>query len=410
MVYIGGSYEKSNRSTAKGYDALRKDVCEVPDAGVARKVVRFAAFLRSRGFRIFQSGVQDSLRSLGAIDLLCREDALSALRANLATNDLEWEQFPALFAEFWSQALEHATDSAKEEAEEPPGDETGEGESRAENPKILQTDQAREGAEPTGHRGIAYSPVSLVHRKDLGRLEAADMRVAQLALRRLMAPFLLDISRRRKRARGSGALDFARVMKRSLRVEGFPLELFFKQRKKRLRRLVILADVSGSMDRYARFVMPFILGLRRVGSRAELFVFSTVLTRVTALLRHLSLDRILQLVSAEVPDWSGGTRIGHSLHQFNAKHGRLLGRRTVVVILSDGWDLGGKELLRREMATLSAKTRSVVWLNPLAGEPAYQPLCQGMRIALPFVDFFLPADSMESLQQVGRLLSRLLVH
>ena len=174
---------------------------------------------------------------------------------------------------------------------------------------------------------------------------------------------------------------------------------------------MILADVSGSMDRYARVVMPFILGLRGIGSRAEVFVFSTSLTSITSSIRHLSFEKILKNIAREVPDWSGGTRIGYSLHQFNQKQGqRLLSQQTVLVILSDGWDLGGKNLLRREMETLSRKAFSVMWLNPLAGDPDYQPICKGMKVALPYVDYFLPVDSLKSLMRVGRLLSRIMIH
>ncbi len=189
------------------------------------------------------------------------------------------------------------------------------------------------------------------------------------------------------------------------------MELFYRAKKRRLKRLVILADVSGSMDRYARFVMPFLLGLRGAGSRAEVFVFSTSLTCITSLIKHLDIDKALLRISEEVPNWSGGTRIGFSLHQFNQGRGaQLINSRTVVVIMSDGWDLGGKELLKREMAAISRKAHCVIWLNPLAGDPDYRPVCQGMRIALPYVDHFLPADSLESLKRVGRVLSNVMVH
>ena len=188
------------------------------------------------------------------------------------------------------------------------------------------------------------------------------------------------------------------------------MKLFFRKKKKRLKRLVILTDVSGSMDRYARFVIPFILGLKGVGSKAEAFVFSTSLTPITPYLRSLSVDKALEKISLEVPGWSGGTRIGHSLHQFNECYGeRLLNRQTVVVIMSDGWDLGGRELLRRGMKTLSRKAHCIIWLNPLAGDPEYEPVCQGMQLALSYVDYFLPADSLQSLKKVGRTLSRVMI-
>jgi uncharacterized protein with von Willebrand factor type A (vWA) domain len=141
------------------------------------------------------------------------------------------------------------------------------------------------------------------------------------------------------------------------------------------------------------------------------FVFSTSLTSITFSIRHMSFEKVISHIAEEVPDWSGGTRIGFSLHQFNKIHGqRLLNQRTVVVVLSDGWELGVKNLLEREMKHLSRKCHSVIWLNPLAGDPDYKPLCRGMNAALPYVDHFMAADSLQSLKRVGRLLSRVLVH
>jgi uncharacterized protein with von Willebrand factor type A (vWA) domain len=157
--------------------------------------------------------------------------------------------------------------------------------------------------------------------------------------------------------------------------------------------------------------MPFLLGLRGVGSKAEVFVFSTSLSSISFLIRHFNYDEILDHIASSVPDWSGGTRIGYSLHQFNQGPGqRLLNRRTVVLILSDGWDLGGKELLRREMEMLRRKAYCVVWLNPLAGDPGYEPVCGGMKVALPYVDHFVPVSNLQSLKQVGRIISRAMVH
>ena len=163
------------------------------------------------------------------------------------------------------------------------------------------------------------------------------------------------------------------------------------------------------MDRYAKFVMPFILGLKGIGSKAEVFVFSTSLTPITFLVKHLSYEKAIKRIAATVPDWSGGTKIGFSLHQFNQDHGaRLLHSRTVIVIMSDGWDLGGKEMLRREMENIKRKAHSVIWLNPLAGGPNYRPVPSGMKIALPYTDYFLPANSLENLKRIGRILSRVM--
>jgi uncharacterized protein with von Willebrand factor type A (vWA) domain len=377
--------------------------------GLAGQVVRFADFLKARGFRIFQSSVQDTVRCLNEIDLSNKQDFLAALRTNLVTNDLEWGQFVNLFVEFWNR-VDEATDNRDRPCErkikEAPLD--------AGVPRDVQAGQSAEVkdiAEKQWLEGVAYSPVSKIEKKDFARFDRADIQMAQLALKKMMQPFRIHVSRRRKRSQRHGSVDFRRVMRKSLRTEGINIELFYKGRKKRLKHLVILADVSGSMDRYARFVMPFILGLRGAGSGAEVFVFSTSLTSITFILRHLGIDQALDRLAREVPGWSGGTRIGYSLHQFNQGQGqRLLTRRAVVVILSDGWDLGAKELLRREMAALSSKAHCVMWLNPLAGDPEYQPLCRGMKVALPYVDYVLPADSLESLNRVGALLSRVMVH
>jgi uncharacterized protein len=381
------------------------------DQTLAGRVICFAGFLKERGFRVFQSSVLDALRSLAAISLEEREDFFGALRANLAATDLEWSQFRGLFDQFWGHAVsdqEAGTDPGEPERKTDRSPSGGE--------RLTDVDAAVSTEIDVNHHkewleGIAYSPVSLVQRKDLGRFDKGDIPMARLALKQMTAPFKVDTSRRSKRGGHAGDMDFRRVMRTCLRTGGTPFDLFYREKKKRLKRLVILADVSGSMDRYAMFVMPFLMGLKGVGSRAEVFVFATTLTPITFLVRHLSLEKALERIAEEVPDWSGGTRIGLSLHQFNHGYGeRLVNRRTVVIILSDGWDLGGKELLRREMAFLNRKAHTVIWLNPLAGDPDYEPLCRGMQTALPYVDHFLPAHSLQSLKRVGRLLTRVMVH
>jgi uncharacterized protein with von Willebrand factor type A (vWA) domain len=192
-----------------------------------------------------------------------------------------------------------------------------------------------------------------------------------------------------------------------MKADGVPMELFYRVRRKRLKRLVILADVSGSMDRYAQFVMPFIMGLKGIGSRAEAYVFSTSLTAISPILRKCNVDKVLELIANEVPDWSGGTRIGESLRQFIERYGRRhLNKRTVILIMSDGWDLGARKLLTREMETISNKVHCIIWLNPLAGDPAYRPVCGGMQAALPYVDYFLAAESLRSLKKVGKTLTK----
>ncbi len=381
--------------------------------GLVRKIIQFAAFLKDRGFKVFQSSIQDALRGLEAISLENKADFFCCLRSNLVASDLEWQQFEPLFDEFWTrmdEPVKKAEDDPK--TPNPDAENIGDGDACQLEAKSEQSEKEKDSEDREWLEGVAYSPiVSTVEKKDLGRFNKADVQVANLALKKMMAPFKIDKSRRSRRTRKSGGMDFQRVIRKSLKTGGTPLELFYKQKKKRLKRLVILADVSGSMDRYAQFVMPFLLGLRGVGSRSEVFVFSTSLTSITFSVRHMSFEKVVSRIAREVPDWSGGTRIGFSLHQFNEIHGqRLLNQRTVVVVLSDGWDLGVKDLLRREMDHLSRKCHCVIWLNPLAGDPDYEPLCRGMNIALPYVDHFMAADSLQSLKRVGHLLSRVMAH
>src|SRR5574341_408284 len=202
-------------------------------------------------------------------------------------------------------------------------------------------------------------------------------------------------SRRRCAGRGREA-DLRRTLSRSLRCGGEILRFERPQRKRRSRPIVLLADISGSMERYTRPRLFFTYAL--AGSAAfggsggtEAFTFGTRLTRITPALRLGDLDRALHEVARVVPDWSGGTRIGEALAAFNREWGaRVLSHGAVVLLLSDGWDRGDPDLLRREMARLQRNAWRLVWLNPLLGSPEYEPLARGMRAALPFVDDFRP--------------------
>ncbi|MCD6298547.1 MAG: VWA domain-containing protein, partial [Deltaproteobacteria bacterium] len=235
--------------------------------GLAGKVIRFAGFLKGRGFSIFQSSAHDALLSLGEIDLSMQEDFFYSLRVSLTNTDLEWIQFTNLFDEFWN---------GKAEEEEEPERDHRHPEQKIEEPVSkpeFSTDidaklsaELNDSTEKEWLEGVAYSPVAMVEKKDLGSFDTSDILVAQLALKNMMEPFRIDLTRRTKSSRRSGDLDFRRIMRNSLKNDGMPMELFYKEKKRRLKRLVVLADVSGSMDRYTRFVMPFILGLRGVGS------------------------------------------------------------------------------------------------------------------------------------------------
>ena len=170
---------------------------------------------------------------------------------------------------------------------------------------------------------------------------------------------------------------------------------------------MLLCDVSGSMQTYSQFFIQFIYALNRELSNFEVAVFSTRMTPITPYLKNKSVEESLELVSDYVHDWAGGTNIGASIEEFNNKYARdMLRSRTTMIILSDGWDRGDNELLKTEMKRLHRRCHKLIWLNPLLGNSLYKPLCQGIKTALPFLDYFLPAHNLESLAKLAKTLTK----
>jgi len=208
------------------------------------------------------------------------------------------------------------------------------------------------------------------------------------------------ISRRRRPTRRRGVVDLRRTIRANL-TRGELIELRRKERKRRKVRLVLLCDISGSMDLYSRFLLQFLYALQNVFGRVETFTFSTRLTRITDYLKGASYRQVLRRLG-DVRDWSGGTRIGECLADFNREwRSRFLDRHTIVVVLSDGWDTGDPELLAGELLKIKRRAGQLLWLNPLLGNPAYQPLTRGMAAALPILDRFAPAHNLQSLRDLA---------
>ncbi|MDP6179893.1 MAG: VWA domain-containing protein, partial [Desulfatiglandales bacterium] len=227
------------------------------DQSLTRKVILFSCFLKNRGFNVFSSNIIDSLQGLEEIDISKREDFCSALRTNLVTTDMEWTLFDELFEEFWQ-----GIDSPEVEESEGPEEE---GECQGDSVMELLPESAPDNKSERGNvpeqeetEMATYSPVSRLEGKNLAQVQNEDIRIAQLILKNMISPVRIAEMRRFRKSKSPGAMDFRRIMKKSLKAGGIPLELAYKKKKKRLKRLVILADVSGSMGRYARFVMPFI--------------------------------------------------------------------------------------------------------------------------------------------------------
>src|SRR5678810_89371 len=211
------------------------------------------------------------------------------------------------------------------------------------------------------------------------------------------------ISRRKRPTRRGGVIDLRRSMRANM-MKGEIIELRRRERRRRKVRLVLLCDVSGSMDLYSRFLLQFLYALQNVFGRVETFTFATRLTRVTEQLKGPSYQHALRRLT-EVRDFSGGTRIGESLQEFNRVWRQLVDRHTIVLVLADGWDTGEPDVLAAEMLSLRRRAGRVIWLNPLLGNPSYEPLTRGMAAALPLVDHFAPAHNLASLRDLAQRLS-----
>ena len=232
-------------------------------------------------------------------------------------------------------------------------------------------------------------------------LLAAELLAAEAVLAKL--GWELGVRRTRRWSAGSsGVVDLRRIVGRNMRHGGELVSVPLRQRQEKARPIVVLADVSGSMERYSRMLLHFVWGLTRGARRVESFLFATRLTRVTRLIAERGTADALTKVSRSVQDWGGGTRIGEALRAFNVHWlRRVMSNGPVVVIVSDGWDRGDPELLTREIARVRRSCRRLIWLNPLLGSASYEPLTRGMIAALPYVDDFRPVHNLVSLEQLA---------
>jgi uncharacterized protein with von Willebrand factor type A (vWA) domain len=257
---------------------------------------------------------------------------------------------------------------------------------------------------------LVYSAVEALRERDFGSFTRDEVEEARRLIKRMTWHTGARATRRRVRAPSRGMrefFDFRATTRQNLRFGGELLDLAWKRPRYRPRPLVVLCDISGSMEAYSRMLLHFVheLGQRtaQTGQAVEAFVFSTRLTRITRALRTRSVERALSQVARAVPDWSGGTRIGEMLRTFNYAWSRRVVRPgAVVLIISDGWDRGDPRLVAQEMARLKRNVHRVIWLNPLMGSAEYEPLTRGLTAARPFVDDFLPAHNLKSLEGVVR--------
>ncbi len=392
--------------------AAVNSVASARGRGTLPNMMAFARALKQLGVKVSLSQVIDAARSADLIDIAEKQDFRALLRSNLILQKEDFPVFDMVFDCFWrEQSYERVpmetleiqgtpTESGAEEG----GDEEGLEEALAEAAaqENVPLENLEEFSIPT------YSPQELLNRKDFSEMGVEESRAIARAILLIATKIATQISRRKKVGRKGSTVDPRWTMRRSMKYGGEIVELVQRKRRIKKTKVVLLCDVSGSMDCYSRFLIQFMYGLQNELWGVETFVFSTSLSRITHLIRTKDIGNALEKISGSILGWSGGTNIGRSLHTFNRNFApSMVTHRSVVVIISDGWDRGDVALLEREMQDLKRRCKKIIWLNPLLASDNYEPLCKGMQAALPYLDLFLSVHNVNSLVALGRTLQKM---
>jgi len=360
----------------------------------AAEIVNFCRFLRDNEF---SGGVSQTLDSLAAVPLVPADSIKFALRSELCSSKEEWDRFEDLFEEFWGG---NGRLAQRPEAEPYPKE-------RPTWALIGNNGNSALQAEEDGKQISGASLNERLRKADFSEVPQTDQAALERIAERLMKLASYRLSRRLKVSDSPAQVDLRRTIHRSIGRGGDPAELRYKGKKPKQARLVILLDVSGSMSLYSFFLLRFAHALQKHFKRAETFVFSTNLVDVTSALRREHLIDALRVLSEKAIGWTGGTKIGESLREFNRRYSRRsLTSDTLFLILSDGWDTGEPEDLANELAAIKRRVKKLIWLNPLLALEDYQPVTRGMATALPFVNVFAPAHSLDSLLDLEKHLTR----
>ncbi len=373
---------------------------DLPREDLHFNVVEYCRLLRANGARAATSQTLDAMEALGNVDLLDPQDFRLALRTTLVVSVEELQIFDRLFESYWKSASGGVEGSDEDHETE---GKDGEDAPSASKKMLGHPRPGRDEIEVEQYQRASYSPLESLGEKDFSTFQTDDVAGFARVVARLGRKLATRQSSRMQRSKRGSTVDLRRTLRRNLGYGGTVLELEHKRRKILKPRLVLLCDVSRSMDEYARFLLHFVYAFRSMFSRVEVFVFGTQLTRVTQYLHTSDILSAVEQISRQVPDWSGGTRIGESIQTFNEAFApSLQDGRTITIVLSDGLDTGDPTLLEEATRTLQRRTRRLVWLNPLLSSPDYQPLARGMSAVMPYVDAFAPAHNLASLQQLER--------
>jgi uncharacterized protein with von Willebrand factor type A (vWA) domain len=368
---------------------------------LAAAIVDFCRFLRTQGFSADMRQTMTALEAAKTIDVRNRHFFASTLQTTLCTTMEEWEQFSPLFQAFWGESQPRPRSTSGEYK----GPSRGESPEQKEGSSVFldrpgsQTGTAEENTKAV----YGASTQQRLKKVDFSQLPCDDLALLEEISLRLLRRMSQRLSRRLAISQRPTRIDLRRSIRRNINRGGEPFVLAYKGKKPRKNKLVILLDISGSMNFYSLFLVRFAYALQACFDRVHTYLFSTNVVEISDLLRTRHLSEALRKLSQRAAGWSGGTRIGESLRQFDQTSGRkLLSRDTIFIILSDGWDTGEPELLASQLRKVKARVQKVLWLNPLLGLKDYRPLTRGMAAALPYVDVFAPAHNLESLLALER--------
>ena len=367
---------------------------------LSENVITFCRFLRNYGFIV---GLQEQALALEALSFINFEDKdnfKAALRTTLVKNVQNLQKFDRLFDDYWKE-LEKSVDSKIKESEEKKQKKQSQADATFNNLKSWMNGKKSDEQQELA----AYSIGENLSEKDFSSIPKDDLNEVMQIIKEMSKSMAVSTNRRHIKANNHKQFDLRNTIRKNLKRGGELIEIAYKKPKKNRLKLVMLCDVSKSMDLYSAFLIQFVYAFQSVYQNIETFVFSNSIHRITNELKNKTFDEAMSELSQQVIGWSGGTQIGLSFLDFNDNFSnQLLDKQTIVLILSDGWDTGETEILKDSMQNIQKKARKIIWLNPLAGNPNYTPTVQGMSAAMPFIDIFASVHNVESLKKIGKFI------
>ncbi len=368
---------------------------------LSANIIAFCRFLRHKSFTISISEEKDALNALCLLPLENPETMQLVLKAILTKNRWQLAQFDALYRQYWKE-IEKAVDSKLADGEPEPSEPLP---NKNKQPSLLAIKNWLYGNKNEEVTEIAtYSAQEGLTKKDFAHFTPEELQEVHQIIRLLAKNLAKQLSRRKHKTYKNKQLDIRKTLCLNRQYGGEIVKLAYAEKKLAKFKLVLICDVSKSMDLYSRFLIQFMYAFQSAFHRIETFVFSTSLHKVTEHLQRQHINQTLQKLADNVPNWSSGTQIGLSLKTFCEKYTRLLDKKTTLIILSDGWDMGETADLAASMKQMHKKAGKLVWLNPLAGNPNYEPTTEGMKAAMPFIDVFAPVHNVESLKNLLKIL------